>query len=304
MNIFNRLYYLFLTLFWGYFIFFLSSLPGSSLPSAKMDWEDMAVHFYLYFILALLLFLVLRSFLKDKVATRHLFFFSLVICALYGISDEYHQGFVLGRFPSLSDLSVDVIGSLVGNLFGLFLNRSRKPKLLLHICCVGCGVYISQLLKDQFEIILFFFNPNIFPKEEYDKRLVETRKIARKFGLKLISPDYDHDKWLLCIQGHEQDQEKGERCLICFNNRLEEAARFASANKIKYFTTTLTTSPHKDAQAIIANGKNLAGKYNLIFLDKDWKKQNGAKLASELSKKLGLYRQNYCGCEFSKRAVD
>lgn len=304
MNIFKRLYYLFLTMFWGYFIFFLSSLPSSLLPSAKTGWEEIIIHFYLYFILALLLFLVLKSFFKEKVEIYRLIFFSLVICALFGISDEYHQGFVLGRFPSLLDLFVDALGSLAGNSFGQFLNYSKKPKLLLHICCVGCGVYISQLLKDKFEIILYFLNPNIFPKDEYNKRLAETKKIAKKFRLKLFAPDYDHNKWALSIRGHEKDTEKGERCLICFYNRLEEAAKFASDNKIQYFTTTLTTSPHKDAGAIIKYGKSLAEKYNLIFLDSDWKKQNGAKLASELSRKLGLYRQNYCGCEFSQRKAD
>jgi len=177
----------------------------------------------------------------------------------------------------------------------------EKPKLLLHICCVGCGVYASQILKQNFEVILFFYNPNIWPQTEYDKRLVEAKKIARQFDLELIKGEYDHDEWLKAIQGHEKDPEKGERCLICYEFRLKEAAAMARQLDCEYLTTTLTTSPHKNAKAINGIGEKIAGESNLKFLIEDFKKQDGFKKSSALSRELGLYRQNYCGCEFSQR---
>lgn len=178
---------------------------------------------------------------------------------------------------------------------------SVKPNLLLHICCIGCGVYIVQTLKDEFDIQLFFYNPNIFPKDEYDKRLAEIKKVAQIYNLEVIIGDYDHHKWLLQIRGHEQDAEKGERCLICYQARLIATAQMAKENNFQFFGTTLTISPHKDAAAIIKIGKDLEKEYGLRFLDKDFKKQDGFKKSAVLSKELGLYRQNYCGCEFSKR---
>ena len=182
------------------------------------------------------------------------------------------------------------------------LNSERlKPKLLLHVCCMGCGAYVSDFLKSDFEVVLYFFNPNIFSKEEYDVRLKETEDIAGKFNLKLIIGDYNHENWLNQIKGHEADSERGERCCICYQYRLESTACLAKAKKIKYFTSTLSVSPHKDANAIKTIGKKLAKKYILKFLDNDFKKNDGFKKAVKFSKDLNLYRQNYCGCEFSRR---
>ena len=182
------------------------------------------------------------------------------------------------------------------------LNSERlKPKLLLHVCCMGCGAYVSDFLKTDFEVILYFFNPNIFPKKEYDIRLKETERIAKKFNLRLIRDDYNHKNWLNKIKGHETDPERGERCGICYQQRLESTACLANAKKIKYFTSTLSVSPHKDANAIKAIGKKLEEKYNLKFLDNDFKKNDGFKKAVKFSKDLNLYRQDYCGCEFSRR---
>ena len=176
----------------------------------------------------------------------------------------------------------------------------NKPKLLLHICCVGCGVYVSQLLEQDYEVMLFFYNPNIWPAEEYGKRLVEAEKVAKQFDLAIIKGDYEHEEWFKEVRGHENDPERGERCLICYKFRLEKAFKKAEELNCDYLTTTLTTSPHKDALAINKIGNELAASYNIKFLNQDFKKQDGFKKSSALSRELGLYRQNYCGCEFSK----
>jgi predicted adenine nucleotide alpha hydrolase (AANH) superfamily ATPase len=179
-----------------------------------------------------------------------------------------------------------------------------KSKLLLHICCAGCGVYVSQLLKQQYAVTLYFYNPNIFPKSEYNKRLAEVEEIAGKFKLDLIRGEYHHEVWLEKIRGHENDPERGERCLICYGDRLANTAKLAQKNKFDLFTTTLTVSPHKDALAISKIGNDLSLKYEVKFLDRDFKKQDGFKKSVELSKKLGLYRQNYCGCEYSYKSTN
>lgn len=177
---------------------------------------------------------------------------------------------------------------------------TRKSKLLLHICCAGCGAYISRLLKQNFQVTLYFYNSNIFPKSEHDKRLVETKRIAKEFGLSLIVGGYNHKDWLEKIKGHENDPEKGERCIICYKDRLESTAKIAQKSQFNLFTTTLSISPYKDAKAISQIGNELAVQYNVKFLDKDFKKEDGFKKSVQLSRELGLYRQNYCGCEFSR----
>ncbi len=179
--------------------------------------------------------------------------------------------------------------------------KKSKPKLLLHVCCIGCGAYVSRLLNEDFEVSLYFFNPSIYPESEYKKRLAEAGRIANLFGLELINGEYDHGQWLKKIKGHESDPERGERCRICYRDRLENTARLAVKNGFAYFTTTLTVSPHKDALAISQIGKETEKNYRIKFFDKDFKKQDGFKKSTLLSCELGLYRQNYCGCEFSRR---
>jgi predicted adenine nucleotide alpha hydrolase (AANH) superfamily ATPase len=176
-----------------------------------------------------------------------------------------------------------------------------KNKILLHICCAGCGAFASQLLAEDFKVTLFFYNPNIFPQSECDIRVQEVKIVAKEFNLNLHISDYNHDSWLNKIKGHEGDREKGERCIICYHDRLEHSVKFAKENGFDFFTSTLTVSPHKLANKIINIGKELELKYNIKFLAKDFKKQDGFKKSMILSSKLGLYRQNYCGCEFSRR---
>ena len=178
----------------------------------------------------------------------------------------------------------------------------RKPSLLLHICCIGCGVAISKSLQDEFSVTLYFYNPNIYPAQEYAKRLEETKKVAQRFKIPLIKADYDHSAWLRLVKGLENEKERGRRCLVCYLDRLERTAKQAKEEMgFEYFSTTLTVSPHKDAVVILDQGNNLAKKYGLKFLSRDFKKNNGFKEATSISKELKLYRQNYCGCEFSFR---
>lgn len=182
-----------------------------------------------------------------------------------------------------------------------FLKLKRKPKLLLHACCIGCGAYVINVLKEDFKVTLLFYNPNIFPEEEYKKRLEDANRIAKKFGLKVVELGYDHKKWLEMARGREADPERGERCKICYAERMEMAANFAKENGFDFFTTTLTVSPYKDARAVSLIGNELAQKYNVRYLDRDFKKQDGYKKSIQLSHELCIYRQNYCGCEFSFR---
>lgn len=182
--------------------------------------------------------------------------------------------------------------------------QKSNPKLLLHICCIGCGAYVSRVLNNEnFEVSLFFYNPNIFPVSEYKKRLESTREIANKFGLNLVEGEYHHDQWLNQIKGLEAEPERGRRCMICYFDRLEKTAQYAQNNSFDYFSSTLTISPHKDAKSILRFGEELSKKHGVEFLARDYKKKDGFKKSIELSRELNLYRQNYCGCEFSRRDI-
>lgn len=177
----------------------------------------------------------------------------------------------------------------------------EKPKILLHICCAACGAYVGQLLQENYSVTLFYYNPNIYPESEYNLRQSEVNKIALKYDLPLIIENYNHHDWLKKISGFELEPEKGERCLICYSDRLQKTAETAKRNNFDNFTTTLTVSPHKIAQAIISIGQNLGAQYGIKFLDLDFKKKDGFKKAGILSQELNLYRQNYCGCEYSRK---
>jgi len=166
-------------------------------------------------------------------------------------------------------------------------------KLLLHVCCAPCSTHAIETLMKDYEVTLLFSNSNISPKEEYDKRLNNAKKISKIYKLKLIEDKYNHKAWLEFIKGFEHEPEKGERCKKCFEFNLKKTNNFAK--DFDYFTTTLTISPHKDSNKIFEIGN----KYNK-FLNINFKKEDGFKHSIELSNKHNLYRQNYCGCEFSK----
>lgn len=180
-----------------------------------------------------------------------------------------------------------------------------RPRLLLHSCCGPCSSSVLDFLKKHFEITVFYSNSNIYPEEEYKKRLENQRKLVKSMfpegNVGLLESRYDHNSFLEAAKGTEAEREGGLRCEKCFALRLEDTARAAMENGFEYFTTTLSVSPHKNAEKINAIGMKLTEKYTGIkYLMSDFKKKDGYRRSIELSKKYGLYRQNYCGCEFSK----
>ena len=179
------------------------------------------------------------------------------------------------------------------------------PTLLLHSCCAPCSSYVIEYLSPYFSITVYYYNPNISPREEYlhraeeQKRLIESMPV--KNSVRFIEGDYASDEFYKLSRGLENAPEGGERCRQCFELRLRKAAELAAAESFDYFTTTLTISPLKNAQLINETGKALAEKYGVEYLFSDFKKKEGYKRSIELSRDYGLYRQNYCGCIFSKK---
>ena len=192
-------------------------------------------------------------------------------------------------------------------LAGLSQNEeeAKAPRLFLHACCAPCSSYVLEYLSEYFEITVFYYNPNISPKEEYQKRVVEmTRLISEmhfRYPVKLVEGDYHPEEFYEMAKGLEDVPEGGERCFRCYRMRMEETARLAAAGGFDYYTTTLTISPLKNAAKLNEIGEELSGIYHVSHLPSDFKKKNGYKRSVELSAEHGLYRQNYCGCAFSKR---
>ena len=178
---------------------------------------------------------------------------------------------------------------------------SGRPRLLLHSCCGPCSSYVLEYLTRYFEVFLSYYNPNIQPRAEYDLRLENQLCVLERIpGVTLVPCGYDGGAYDEAVRGLEDEPEGGARCTECFKLRLDFAAREAKRLGCDYFATTLTVSPHKDAQRINAIGEALAGKYGVKWLPGDFKKRDGYKRSIELSREFGLYRQNYCGCLFSK----
>ena len=184
-------------------------------------------------------------------------------------------------------------------------NIKERKKILLHSCCAPCSSHVITFLTNFFDITILYYNPNIAPIEEYNKRKEEQIKLINKIETKgkidIIDCDYDNDIYENKIKGYEECHERGARCTICFNLRLEKTAEIAKKNNFDYFCSTLTVSPYKNATLINKIGNNLSNKYNIKWLYSDFKKADGYKHSIELSKKYNLYRQDYCGCIYSKR---
>jgi len=178
------------------------------------------------------------------------------------------------------------------------------PKLLLHSCCAPCSSYVLEYLSQYFSITVFFYNPNIHPEQEYKKRVNEQKRFIEQFPVKnkvnFIEGKYEPNLFFQEVKGLEQEKEGGSRCLKCFYLRLEKTAQKTQELKIPYFTTTLTISPHKNAKVINQIGSEMAKKYQLSYLLSDFKKRDGFKRSIILSNEYHLYRQNYCGCIFSR----
>jgi len=177
----------------------------------------------------------------------------------------------------------------------------NRQKLLLHTCCAPCVTVPIERLESEYEITCFFYNPNIHPTAEYLQRLNELTNLAKEFNIEIMVQEYDSDRWFELVKGLEDEAEGGKRCSVCFKMRLEQAAKFAKENGFDYFTTTLTISPHKNAKLINRIGSELNEQQRIQFLKADFKKRDGYKRSVELSKIYNLYRQNYCGCVFSRK---
>ena len=180
--------------------------------------------------------------------------------------------------------------------------QNQDKKILLHACCAICSGYPISMLKDMgYSVVVYFYNPNIYPKEEYQKRLEAERALCKHFDVELIEGEYNTEEFYGAVKGYESEPEKGARCDICFNLRLSGAAKMAQKLGIENFTTSIVISPHKNYEKLTKIGLEVAEKYNLNYLAIDFKKKDGFLKTNKISKELGLYRQNYCGCEFSIR---
>jgi predicted adenine nucleotide alpha hydrolase (AANH) superfamily ATPase len=185
--------------------------------------------------------------------------------------------------------------------------RGERPRLLLHACCAPCSSYVLEYLSRYFDITLLFFNPNISPQSEYDLRANELGRLISDMGLgnlPLITAEYTPELFEEIAAGLEDAAEGGERCRRCYRLRLENAARAAKECGYDYFTTTLSISPHKNAQWLNAIGLELGEKYEMKYLCSDFKKEEGYKRSCQLSKEYNLYRQDYCGCKYSKENAE
>jgi len=182
----------------------------------------------------------------------------------------------------------------------IFHGMKDMSKLLLHTCCGPCAIYVARQLRQDHEVSLYFFNPNIQPEEEYKLRWQEIKKWADKDGFNIIKEPYDNGPWFKANKGLENESEGGARCLVCYRFRLEQVARYTREHGYDIFTTTLSISPHKKADNINLIGDELAKKYGVKYLEADWKKQDGFKHSCELSREQGFYRQDYCGYIFSR----
>lgn len=178
------------------------------------------------------------------------------------------------------------------------------PSLLLHSCCAPCSSYVLEYLSQYFSITVLYYNPNIFPEEEFEKRICEQQRLIREMPVRhkihFVAGDYDSDKFYSMAKGLEDIPEGGERCFKCYQLRLRETARRAKEGGFDYFTTTLSISPLKNAQKLNEIGGCLAEEYGVQYLLSDFKKKNGYRRSTELSAEYGLYRQDYCGCIYSK----
>lgn len=182
--------------------------------------------------------------------------------------------------------------------------QNITPNLLLHSCCAPCSSYVLEYLSQYFNITVFYYNPNISFTEEYQRRSIEQQQLIEamttKHPISFIQGIYDPTLFFTLVKGHEDESEGGERCFRCYELRLNESAKIAKMKGFDFFTTTLSISPHKNATKLNEIGESLSKEYDIPYLGADFKKKNGFKRSIELSNEFQLYRQNYCGCIYSK----
>ena len=200
------------------------------------------------------------------------------------------------------------IQQMTDEVLGSIAQSGGKKTLLLHSCCAPCSSYVLEYLTKYFEITDMFYNPNIYPPQEFEKRSAELERLIGSMPLDnpvhFLPCEYNEQEFYDAVKGLEALGEGSERCFACFRLRLEKAAAYAKEHGFDYFTTTLSISPYKNAQALYDISKEISEKYGVAFLPSDFKKKNGYKRSIELSHEYDLYRQDYCGCVFSKKEAD
>lgn len=230
-------------------------------------------------------------------------------------SDSEAAEVALIFFDILIILCYNILGEVIMKTnYQLILDKEIEkingtmPRLLLHACCAPCSSYVLEYLCNYFDITVLFYNPNISPLSEYEFRMKEIQRLIRemphKGNIKFISEEYIPNEFFDMAKGLEDLDEGGERCFKCYELRLRKTAERASAEKFDYFTTTLSISPHKNAEKLNEIGAKLSEEYGVNYLFSDFKKKNGYKRSCELSREYDLYRQAYCGCIFSKKVAE
>lgn len=188
------------------------------------------------------------------------------------------------------------------------IDSENPPSLLIHSCCGPCSSYVLEYLSNYFKIVLFYYNPNIYPQEEYFKRLDEQKRIINKIDsinkIELVEGEYNTKKYYDAIKGMENLGEGSQRCFDCYEFRLIEAAKLCKEFNMDYFVTTLSISPYKNAEKINEIGYRIGKEFNVNYLPSDFKKKGGYQRSIVLSKEWDLYRQDYCGCVFSKKELE
>lgn len=201
---------------------------------------------------------------------------------------------------AVPDMEFNYSGKLIDRQTDEMLSSSGG--VLLHCCCAPCATSVIERVIQSVKPVLYYYNPNIQPEAEYDKRLGELEKLAAYHGLELIAEPYRGDGFLSAVKGLESEREGGARCPICFSLRLDKTAETAAKLRIPAFCSTLTVSPHKDAELINEIGLRIEKKYGVKWILSDFKKRNGFLRSTQICEELGLYRQNYCGCLFAVKA--
>ena len=185
--------------------------------------------------------------------------------------------------------------------------QGETPRLLLHSCCAPCSTVCLERLSEVFAVTVFYYDPNIFPEEEYLFRKQEQIEFIRRHPFRhpvsFLDGDYDTERFYAAVKGHENDPERGERCRICYRLRLGRTAEEAAAGSFPYFASTLTLSPLKDTEALNAIGEEEGTRCGVIWLPSDFKKRNGFLRSCEITNEYGMYRQDYCGCVYSMRTA-
>lgn len=293
--------YIFILICWlaGSFTLLLTPLPPPPEAIRKITYYDKAAHLVFFGVITYLL--IATGLRLNRFKFKYLALCAILISVFLAWLAEYLQEFIPGREPSKLDFLAGFLGMMLACLISYILHHSPKKKLLLHVCCAPCATAVREILANGYKIEFFFYNPNIYPAEEYQKRFNEVKKLAKRFNTKVKEGAYIYDNWKESMAGYENEPEGGLRCELCFRKRLQEAARVAKKNKYQSFATTLSISPHKKTIIVNRVGERLGRLSGVLFLNHDFKDRGGFERSIELSEEFGLYRQKYCGCEFSIR---